>query len=143
NRDLDAPVAKLRTGSVEYPGRIPRGRRERLHQQQVRDRLLVHGHAERRELVAEGRVEAALDLGIPLRLDRRVAELQGRELPELAAHHVRAVDDVASPERRWRPGLSPRAPQLDLSHAADPPAEPGRCGRPSEEEGLAGVTVPP
>src|SRR5205085_8368187 len=102
--------------------------RDRLKQQHVGDCLLVQRDAERGNLVAEGRIEPAFDLRVPLRLDGIETERQRAELPHLTTDGTCAVENETIAIEWWVAGLPPRGAQLELvepSHRLDEPVR--RC----------------
>ena len=87
------------------------------------------------------RVEATLELLLPLRLQVGVARASADERARVPADRARRIRREQRPERRPVPGLAVGAAELELVHAAERVLEQVRCRELRVEEVLAGTAV--
>ena len=110
-------------------------------QDQVGDHPLVDREVELGPPVGEERVEPALELGLPLRLEQHVAGGRAGEGRVVAADRAAAVGRELLAEERLVAGLAEGPAELDLVHVAEGLDEAVRDRRLGVEEVLPGVAV--
>ena len=137
----DLQAAGAHDATVEHLGVEPSDGSQRPPEQEIADPFFETGHLHVGPTVEQGRVEAQLELSLPLGTDAGIRH----GVRETEGWHARDVDTRQLAELEAVVGLVARlphrGPQLQLVHARQRLGEPVRGGRLGIKEQLTGVAV--